>query len=41
MKEHKKLYKAGKLWLAMTLFTFATGIMMSSPIAHAADTHTD
>ncbi|HIX35665.1 MAG TPA: KxYKxGKxW signal peptide domain-containing protein, partial [Candidatus Limosilactobacillus merdigallinarum] len=23
MKEHKKLYKAGKLWLAMTIFTFA------------------
>lgn len=37
MEEHKKLYKAGKLWLAMTIFAFAAGLTMSSPIAHAAD----
>lgn len=36
MKEHKKLYKAGKLWLAMTLFAFATTIMMANPVTHAA-----
>lgn len=35
MKEHKKLYKAGKLWLAMTIFAFAAGIAVGSPIAHA------
>lgn len=37
MKEHKKLYKAGKLWVAMTLFAFAMGVYMTNPVAHAAD----
>lgn len=37
MKEHKKLYKAGKLWLTMTLCALAAGLTLNSPIAHAAD----
>lgn len=31
MKEHKKLYKAGKLWVTATLFAFAGVVLAASP----------
>lgn len=33
MKEHKKLYKAGKLWVTATLFAFAGVVLAASPAA--------
>ncbi|WP_242362818.1 KxYKxGKxW signal peptide domain-containing protein [Limosilactobacillus antri] len=39
-KEHKKLYKAGKNWLVVTLFAVAAGTALATTTAHA-DTTTD
>ena len=36
MKEHKKLYKHGKLWVTATLFALAFGITVGAGQAEAA-----
>jgi LPXTG-motif cell wall-anchored protein len=35
MKEHKKLYKSGKLWTTATVMTLALGAAMATTTAHA------
>lgn len=44
MKEHKKLYKSGKLWMTATIMAFAAGVTLATTTAHAdttANTTTD
>lgn len=37
MKEHKKLYKSGKLWMTATIMAFAAGATLATTnVAHAA-----
>ena len=38
MKEHKKLYKSGKLWLTATVLAVAAGATMATTSAHADTT---
>ena len=38
MKEHKKLYKSGKLWLTATVLAVAAGTAMTTTTAHAGTT---
>ena len=38
MKEHKKLYKSGKLWLTATVLAVAAGATMTTTTAHADTT---
>lgn len=40
MKEHKKMYKRGKLWVTATLFALALGIQIGSSTTASADTLT-
>ena len=40
MKEHKKMYKRGKLWVAATLFVLALGIQIGGTTDASADTVT-
>lgn len=40
MKEHKKMYKRGKLWVTATLFALALGIQIGSSTTASADTVT-
>lgn len=35
MKEHKKLYKSGKLWMTATVLAVAAGAMATTTTAHA------
>ncbi|WP_295729532.1 SEC10/PgrA surface exclusion domain-containing protein [uncultured Limosilactobacillus sp.] len=35
MKEHKKLYKSGKLWMTATIMALAAGTTMATTTAHA------
>lgn len=38
MKEHKKLYKSGKLWMTATVMALAAGTTMATTTAHADTT---
>ena len=38
MKEHKKLYKSGKLWMTATIMAFAAGATLATTTAHADTT---
>ena len=38
MKEHKKLYKSGKLWMTATVMAFAAGATLVTTTAHADTT---
>lgn len=38
MKEHKKLYKSGKLWMTATIMAFAAGTTLATTTAHADTT---